>query len=88
MEPDRGGQSGKRLPPGVAHPEALLRLNFLHQAATLQSLCDVTRGTGGKLSRAYGKTFREVAQKLVIRLYVVASHHQLIIIVEELVQGE
>ena len=68
MESDQG-QTGKKIPPGVAHPEALLRLNFLHQAATLQDRCGGDHGTGGKLSRAYGKTFREVAQKLVIRLY-------------------
>ncbi|PJF19389.1 hypothetical protein PSACC_00797 [Paramicrosporidium saccamoebae] len=49
---------------GVPNPEALIRMNFLSQAAALMAVVD----GGPDLSRFYMKTMKDVAQKLVIRI--------------------
>lgn len=57
---------------GVPNGDAYLRMNFLYQAAVL--LADQGADPAGsrgarELSRFYVRTMREVAQKLVIRMY-------------------
>ena len=54
------------LGPGIGHAEALLRMNFLNQAATLATT--LSSSVGGELSRFYVKTMKDIAQKLVIRM--------------------
>ena len=60
--------SKESLGKGVSHPEAILRMNFLVQAAAIsKGLVEGVAGT--ELSRTYVKTMKDVSQKLVIRMY-------------------
>lgn len=56
------------IPTGVSNSEALLRMNFLAQAAALAAT-RLPVSEGVELGRFYNKTLRDVSQKLVIRLY-------------------
>jgi RNase P subunit RPR2 len=58
-------KNGSPLGPGIGNAEALLRMNFLNQAAVLATTLP---SIGGELSRFYVKTMKDVAQKLVIRM--------------------
>ena len=55
---------------GLGNADALLRMNFLSQAAVLAATIE---GVGRELSRFYVKTLRDVSQKLVIRMYVASG---------------
>ena len=62
---------------GVPNQEAYLRMNFLYQAATnllisasLEEDCNMDANALKELSRFYVYTIKEIAQKLVIRMYV------------------
>lgn len=54
---------------GVSNPEALLRMNFLSQAAMLMANTECSDGSTFELNRFYMRTLHDVSQKLVIRRY-------------------